>query len=942
MEHSFFEIIFPDVDFNYSGNTQVCCPFPHKIAGNDVEYYETNPSAGIDITKGVFHCFSCDRKYSEIGIAAAWLNTSYENATKIVELIHKSESIHDWDLAVQNLNNTTEPLELVYKLNFSKEAIDDLKIGYKGEGITFPIIMFNRLLDEVTYTPNQKPKYKRKPNSTSGLIFGYDLWKNNKKPTLICAGEKDATIAKSYGFNAISITGGEHFIPTLFLNEFKSKKVYIIYDNDETGKMGSETLAMHLQPIASEVKVVDLSDVCVNKGEDLWDYFIKYNKDSKDLITKLLKTPLFTQARAKEIKNKIYPLVSLHEATKGQYVQKTLRSNVQVIAIIDNTFLLPTVITGTKETMGIKEEFNTLNVGQKRHWNLNEWNMKSIFYLIDSNLKEKNIFSYIKTDLLKIPLKEDGIEIRQEIKKPVYKCTVTDVLSDNLDNSIITEFVCYSIDIKLEPGKKYLITYRLIPHPQDGQKLMMVVNDVEESDDFISNFKVTDKVKENLKVFQVPEFTKVSVKFNEIIQKAKGLVNADYNETLLSVVDLCYHTPLEFHVGNFKNISAILDTLVVSESRVGKSTTVEAFQKTYGVGKTVSLTENSITIPGLIGGSNKVGTSFQTRAGVIPQNHKGLIIFEELAKSKLNITKELTEIRSAKKVRIVRINGNIELPANVRMLSLTNTRSYKNNPKPISSYPNGIEILIDLIGTPEDIARYDVIAILGFDATKPIDPFFSPEKPFSIEQYRSRIHWIWSRKPEQIIITPEIYQYTQKHANALNKTYPSHIKIFGIEAWKKILRLAVAIAGYVCSTDDTFENIVVHPNHVDLAVDILISLYDNDTFRFKQYCEEEQKQKIVKPEDIKILEKLYRKNPTLLKYLTNTSTTTRSNLNIVSGSDSDTFSLIMHDLVANFFIRVENFDIIPTEKFRQTITKINTTIEVLDPGKSVIRFENNE
>ena len=37
MSINFFEVIFNDTVLNFEGDTQVCCPFPHK-AGN-TEYY---------------------------------------------------------------------------------------------------------------------------------------------------------------------------------------------------------------------------------------------------------------------------------------------------------------------------------------------------------------------------------------------------------------------------------------------------------------------------------------------------------------------------------------------------------------------------------------------------------------------------------------------------------------------------------------------------------------------------------------------------------------------------------------------------------------------------------------------------------------------------------------------------------------------------------------
>lgn len=222
MEQSFFEVVFPEIQFNLTGDTQVCCPFPHKLNGHD--YFETRPSAGINISKGIFHCFSCNRGYSEIGFTAEYLHIPYEYAIEIVKLIHQSEDLHNWEYATTELWKNETAMQTVLSLGFNPGKVKALKIGYKGTGLVFPIIMFGRLLDEITYRPGQVPKYKHKEGTTTGLIYGYDLWKNSSiNTTIICAGEKDATCAISHGLNAISFTGGEQTIPHLFLNEFKTK-----------------------------------------------------------------------------------------------------------------------------------------------------------------------------------------------------------------------------------------------------------------------------------------------------------------------------------------------------------------------------------------------------------------------------------------------------------------------------------------------------------------------------------------------------------------------------------------------------------------------------------------------------------------------------------------------------------------------------------------------
>jgi hypothetical protein len=260
------------------------------------------------------------------------------------------------------------------------------------------------------------------------------------------------------------------------------------------------------------------------------------------------------------------------------------------------------------------------------------------------------------------------------------------------------------------------------------------------------------------------------------------------------------------------------------------------------------------------------------------------------------------------------------------MLTLTNPRAQGAIPKPISSYPNGIELVIDLVGTAEDIARYDVIGVLPDKGAKKIDPFFTPEKAFPIDAYQDRLRWIWSRKPEQIKISKEIYVYTVQKANKLNETYDSYIKIFGTEAHIKILRVAIALAGYTVSTNETFDEIIVLQEHIDYAATFLVNLYDNSTFRFRQYVEAEHKYRTVDDAGIKVIQELWQENSTLLSHLENYSTTQQKTLQQVCSVDQTTFNAIMSTLITNLFVRFDGYEIVPTERFRRTMAKIDRTI----------------
>lgn len=896
----------------------VCCPFDHQTSQGLV-YKESRASAHINTEKKVFHCKACDRGYSEQQFIQEILGCDYIEALKLARCFDNNEDQALWE-ASTNLSDASKQRAL--SLGLTEDVINELQIRTAmntTDLICFPVFMFNHLVDIRKYDPGQTPKVKSRFNCPAGLIIPFDIWRNTPKNrvTLICAGEKDMAIARGQGFNAITITGGEQTIP-IPLKYFCNRSVAIVYDNDDAGISGAKKLARKLLEYTPNVRVVTgFHEVCCNKGEDITDFFIKYGKTKQDLIAYINATPFYIPTE--KDKKSYYPVVDLLTATKPENINKILQSNIQVVAVSEASYIAPAYAIAKKfKTSGDKD---TVPEGYTWEWTLNDHTLADILHLIDNNFKEENIKANLK-NLMRVPFKERCVSVSIMAKKTVFKAFITDMFETNDIAAQPMEFTAYTINCKLESGKKYLVTYKLVPHPYKGQQLTMIITSATQADDSVSNFVVTPEVKQNLKVIRSLPGT-VEERINLITEKMKGLIGYNGNNQLIQTIDLAYHTVLYFNFGSFKNVRGYLDTLIVGESRVGKSSTAETLRKCYGLGVFTSLAGNSATIPGLVGGSNKTANGFQTRAGIIPQNHRGLIIFEEFGKSKMDVITELTDIRSSNEVRISRVSGTITLPATVRMVALTNVKQSGGPPKPIASYPNGISLVTELVPTAEDIARYDIILILADKGATKIDPFWEPQEPFAPEVYRDRIRWVWSRTPEQVIISKEVGLYVLEKANELNQDYECHIKIFGTEAWKKLCRLAISIAGYLVSTDDNYTNIIVDKTHVDYAVKFFKELYDNPTFKLKEYVEHERKYTQIDDDGVARLQDIYDRNPSLVLQLEQTTSASKNMLGGATGLNNDELNKALQNLAKGLFIRFTNHEVIPTERFRLGVARIN-------------------
>lgn len=909
-----------------TGELAVRCPFPHTDEKGN-KYYETVPSAHINPDSSLFHCKVCGQGMSEPAFLSKIQGISYKDAILLLKEM-KRFGLGSWTGPRKNFLNSEEAQGLWGSLELNLSTAEELQVGFEKEGVSFPVFIYGELLDVRNYMPGRKAKDGRSLKVMSrpkakNLLLPFDLWVDDERPTLLCAGEKDMAIARQGGFNAITFTGGEQAFPKLFKASFAGKRIYIIYDNDQAGKEGSRKIAAMLKDAGAIPHIVtNHYKVCTEKGEDLHDYFCKYRKTSADLQAILDNTPEFTEEEYREEQQKYIPLVNITEAMEGKYANRLVSSRVSVVATYEEGYHVPEYVEFEKFDEGKK---CTLFSGWKGEWTLGEDNAKDILELMDSNLKQNQINASLKT-LAGIPAKEQFIRktIRSRIK--IHKAVVTDdmeseILDDNEKKSM-RELLVYSLNEEIRAGEKYRIFYKPTAHPLKGQQVVGIVTKLEESDNSINRFTVTSGVLDSLECFKVKEDETVKDKMQELYERAKGIIGVEARKDVTFATDLFFHTPLQFNFGRRTGERGYLDVMMVGDPRTGKSQAAKKLLQTYELGLITSL--KTATVAGLLGGSDQTSGGWKTKLGLLPRNHKGALIMEEFSGGGQDLISKLTEVRSSNRVRITRVNGTIDVPAMVRMMSISNPATGQGgNSFPLRSYPHGIKVLLDLIGAAEDLARYDFFLLVDEpdEYISPLDDF--EQDPFPKESYLNRIRWVWSRKPEQIVMDRPVLEHIVKIADNLNREYNSHIKIFGPEAWKKVSRLAIATAGLVCSMDETGEKLIVTKEHVDWAKGFLKACYDNSLFKLKEYVDAQRRLSHCDDDSIRALQGLYRNHAIMLQQLEMSTEMSQRQLQTVSGLEQKDFVKIINDLAAIGFFQWQGEKIIPTQRFREGMSRID-------------------
>lgn len=918
----FYQYFGRDNHENDRGEMFVKCPFTHTDE-NGQPYYESNPSAHINIDKSAFHCKVCAKGMSEAQFISELQGVSYKDALSLLAMM-EDHTEDTWTAEKTSFHVSSEARKLTKSLNIM-EVADELQLGFEPEkgGISFPVFVYGELLDVRNYVPGRKTKDGRsiKVLSRKGakpLILPFDLWIDSVKDTLLLAGEKDMAIGRKHGFNAITFTGGERSIPKLFKASFKGRKVYIAYDNDRAGIDGANAVAVQLKEWGAFPYVVKGHyEVCTEKGEDIHDFFEKYGKTKEDLTQILKDTPVFTETEYREERAKVIPNVTIDGALDPKYKGRFVSSNVSVVSVFDDVHQVPDYVEFEK----IQVSDGYMEVGDKKAWALGESNLHDILYLMEKSITDEKQHKNLK--MIAGLSKEKGIAKKVLSSVNIYKSVVADAIESSTDHDVISnpkEIVAYCVGKRMDPGKRYQITYKVPAHPQD-QHLVAIVTEIEESSQSISKFQVTNDVKASLECFKVKEGQTVTEKMLELFERSKGYIGVAARPDIFFATDLFFHTPLKFRAANDTH-RGTLDCIIVGDERTGKSKTAKELIELYEVGIIASL--KTTTEAGLIGGSDQSLGGYKTKLGILPRNNRGAVILEEFSGGGKELISRLTEIRSSQRVRIGRVNGSLEAEAQVRMLSISNPMARNGKSMPVRSYPHGISILRDLIGNSEDISRYDYVLVVG-STGEYISPLEKLKlEPYPKQAYMNRVRWIWSRKPEQVTITDEVVEYIFNKQTELNRSYDADIKLFGPETWMKLSRLSVAAAGIVCSMDETGEKIIVTKEHVDWAADYMLNIYDNEIFRLGQYVQSQRRYTVCDDAAVHMLQQIYTNHAVMLHQLEIESEMTRQQLEAVSGLDRRDFNKVVNSLVKGFFLELSGDKMMPTLRFRTAMKHVGS------------------
>jgi len=282
------------------------------------------------------------------------------------------------------------------------------------------------------------------------------------------------------------------------------------------------------------------------------------------------------------------------------------------------------------------------------------------------------------------------------------------------------------------------------------------------------------------------------------------------------------------------------ELLIIGDSGQAKTTLVERLMRHYRLGELHSGESSKRT--GLVYNIQQNNKRWFLVWGAFPLNDGGLVTLDELSGLSEDDFAQMSDVRSS---GLAKATGVItaETTSRTRAIYISNPR----NGRQLNSETYGVNAVLKLMGKAEDVRRLDIALSV---ASGDVDPALVnkslkdlPTIPhvYTSDACNARVLWAWSRRPENIKITDEATQRILEKATEMGIAYSSKVPIVEAADQRiKIARLAIATAACVFSSDESGENIIVKPEHVDFVVDFMNSLYCAKSFGYDKLSEQER------------------------------------------------------------------------------------------------------
>ncbi len=837
-----------------------------------------------------------------------------------------ADAILDAAKTLREIDPKTAIVADFWAKGITPETASKYFIGFKGGRITIPIKNLDGscFVNVRHYLPNAPGPEKMRNSKGRSKPRLYPSDQLRFDTVVIVGGECKALVSlqqlNAHKIGAIAVTGSEGTWLKEFTSEFSGKTVYVCMDIDEGGRRAANSVARMLYSVAERVYITHLPldpnkhpkgdpNDFVADGGDMYDAISHHSEEYSPKRDEVLTELDSGEYVARSISSAIAAAnVGKRSLVEGNIIgigeeQYALPSSVRVSCTFDHDACISCAVFG-------KRKDPRFQVPSEHPSNI-----------AMCGATDKVVNSHLRS-LIGIPSKCNVstlvIENRRSAEIAILSQPVVLAATATNDNRSMQKVLALGGNLSLNVN--YRLSSRAQPHPQT-QETVLIASELTPTADVLDTKEDADTC---LELFRANGDTAEAVlaKLHDIATDLSCNVTRIYRRPTLHIfVDLAYHSPLLLKLEDAV-VKGALELLVIGDTGQGKSECVKKLQQHYNLGHVVDCANTSLA--GLIGGLQQIQGVWVTTWGAWPANDRKLVILEELKRVQPEVIAGLTETRSSGIAKLAKIRAG-QAAARTRCIAVSNPRSDRF----LRTYGSSVEAILELIGNPEDVRRFDLCLALSADDLDG-DVVHEANRPASQHTYTATachklLKWVWTRAAEDVPIKRETKARIFELAQALAGRYSDTIPIIDRGTVRlKLARVAAAIAARLYSTEDG-ETLDVTPAHVEVAFKLIDEVYSSRAMGYLEWSNAQKATSTLGDKQKKeVLDKLkacpYPNE--VAEYLKTRTFINEKELELVASVDAPELRLLLSVLIRNNGIVFRGRNMLITPALRSYIAEI--------------------
>jgi hypothetical protein len=727
----------------------------------------------------------------------------------------------------------------------NRETIDRFLLGHDGQRYYIPVKNAEgETLNIRRYSPNARRSQDKMISWRTGYGTARLFPLNHLADGIVYLfeGEMDCLLARQLGLNALTTTGGAGTWRGEEWNGlFEGRDVVVCYDADAAGRAGSMMVANQLADNVRSVRIAHIP-LAEPPGADFTDFIVGHGHSVADFLRLAEDSVPFSRNDAREAppQPEVEPVhLHLSHASQAEFYNKPVRFSVMVSGKTTSPYLVPESVrmgcpASVRGTLDMCDRCPVQENGGPLLAHI-QFESNDILQFTDVPVERLQ-----KTVKIKVGVPGKCSHARYDVVDAinVEKVQLIPEVERTEEEAPYVTREAYYVGHGLQANRSYTMTGVTVPEPRK-QLATHIIHSAIQSQSNIDSFRLTDDVIYRMRAFSpagrgVMELWRHLALIYEDLERHTRIYQ---RRDLMLAVDLVYHSVLGFKFQGEQLARGWTEALIIGDSRTGKSTIVNRMLNYYGAGEFT--TGENTTLAGLIGGLHQIGTSWVLQWGRIPLNDRRLMVVDEAGNLPPDQIARLSSMRSSGIAEVIKVHTE-RTWARTRQIWISNPRE----PRPLSSFTQGVLAVKNLIGAPEDIARFDmVVSSASGDVPLAVvnaEREFERPRLFEPDLCHQRVMWAWSRSSGDVVWGEGATQKVLELATEQGERYRYATDIPLVEPNEqrvKLARLAVATAVMFFSASEDGEKVIVQTEHVDFAAQFLEALYSKPSLAFAEYAD---------------------------------------------------------------------------------------------------------